>query len=210
MAMEPPPRPDAPSPWGSPTPTPAATPPRSGRGPVLAVAIVLLVIGVGALIVFLTREDDGFPDQVLGYERLRTDDADRAERTVEGVEVGDIEIRVAVYGTGDVPQLLAALYDNYPEGVDVQAIIQGAAGGAEATGGDVDQESIQVSESNGYSYACMSGGGPGFLVPGGPSQAGVLCVFQGEHVGVIVTTHTQEATLGLLDAQTFVDALEAA
>jgi hypothetical protein len=37
-----------------------------------------------------------------------------------------------------------------------------------------------------------------------------MCVFQGEQVGVVVTTHTQEPTLGLSDVQTFVEALEEA
>jgi hypothetical protein len=217
MASEPPPRPDAPAPWGSPTPwgaqqpTHATPPPRSGRRSVLVVAIVLLLVGAGALIVFLAqRGTDGFPDRVLGYERLRTDEADRVEGAMEGIEIGEIEIRVAVYGSGGEPTLLAALYDNYPAGVDVETIIQGAASGAEASGGDVDQDSLQVSDSNGYSYACMSGGGPGFLVPGGSNQQGVLCVFHGENVGLIVTTHSQEPTLGLSDARTFVDALEEA
>jgi hypothetical protein len=105
---------------------------------------------------------------------------------------------------------LAAVYDNYPSGIAVEEIMRGAAGGAETSGGEVDQASMQVSEANGYSFACMSGGGPGFLVPGGPSQQGVMCVFQGEQVGVVVTTHTQEPTLGLSDVQTFVEALEEA
>jgi hypothetical protein len=215
MAMEPPPRPDASAPWGAATPwgTPTPTPvsPRTGRGAVLVVAIVLLLVGVGALILFFTQGgSDDFPDRVLGYERLHNDVADRAERAMEGIEIGEIEIRVALYGSGDQPQLLAALYDNYPAGVEVDAIIQGAAAGAEASGGDVDQESLQVIDSNGYSFACMSGGGPGFLVPGGASQHGVLCVFLGEHVGLIVTTHTREPFLGLSDAQAFIDALEAA
>jgi hypothetical protein len=56
----------------------------------------------------------------------------------------------------------------------------------------------------------MSGGGPGFLIPGGPSRQGVLCVFQGELVGVLVTTHTENPTRGLADVRAFVDALKAA
>jgi hypothetical protein len=208
--MEPPPRPDA-SPWGASVSSPAPIPPRSGRGPVLVVAIVLLLVAAGALVVFLTqRGSDGFPDQALGYERLHTDAAERAERAVEDIRIGEIEIRVALYGIGEDPQLFAAVYDNYPGGIAVEEIMRGAADGAETSGGEVDQASMQVSEANGYSFACMSGGGPGFLVPGGPSQQGVMCVFQGEQVGVVVTTHTQEPTLGLSDVQTFVEALEEA
>ena len=56
----------------------------------------------------------------------------------------------------------------------------------------------------------MSGGGPGFLIPGGPIRQGVLCVFQGELVGVVVTTHTGNPTLGLEDVRAFAEALEAA
>ena len=190
---------------------PVPSRPRSGRGPVLVVAILLLLVGVGALIVYLTqRGSDGFPDQALGYERLHTEEAERAERSVEDIRIGDVEISVALYGTAGDPELLAALYDNYPGGVAAETIIQGAANGAEATGGEVDRESLQLSESNGYSFACMSGGGPGFLVPGGPSEQGVMCVFQGELVGVTVTTRTQEPTAGLSDVQAFVEALEAA
>ena len=187
---------------------PVPSRPRSGRGPILVVAILLLAV---ALVVFLTQGgSDGFPDSALGYERLHNEDADRAESAIEGIKIGDVEIRGAVYGSGDEPQLFAAVYENYPEGIDAGAIIQGAAGGAEASGGEVDQGSLQSAESGGYSFACMSGGGPGFLIPGGPSRQGVLCVFQGELVGVVVTTHTLNPTLGLADARAFVEALESA
>lgn len=186
---------------------PVPSRPRSGRGPVLVVAILL----AAALVIFLMRSgSDGFPDSALGYERLHNEDAERAERAIEGTEIGDVEIRGAVYGTGDEPQLFAALYENYPAGLDAEAIVQGAAGGAEATGGEVDQGSLRSARSGGYSFACMSGGGPGFLIPGGPSRQGVLCVFQGELVGVLVTTHTGNPALGLEDKRAFVEALEAA
>jgi hypothetical protein len=187
---------------------PVPSRPRSGRGPVLVVAILLLAV---AFVIFLTRGgSDGFPDAALGYERLHNEDAERAESAVEDVKIGDVEIRGAVYGSGDEPELFAALYENYPAGVEAEAIMQGAAGGAEASGGEVDQESMQSAESGGYSFACMSGGGPGFLIPGGPSRQGVLCVFQGELVGVLVTTHTENPILGLADVRAFVEALEAA
>jgi hypothetical protein len=152
---------------------------------------------------------DGFPDSALGYERVHNEDAERAERAIEGIEIGDVEIRGAVYGTGDEPQLFAALYENYPAGLDAEAIVQGAAGGAEATGGEVDQGSLRSARSGGYSFACMSGG-PGFLIPGGPSRQGVLCVFLGELVGVLVTTHTGNPALGLEVVRAFVEALDAA
>ncbi|MCD6021685.1 MAG: hypothetical protein K0R20_1395 [Actinomycetia bacterium] len=182
--------------------------PRSGRGPVLVVAILLLAV---ALVIFLMRAgSDGFPDSALGYERLHSEDADRAERAVEDIRVGDVEIRGAVYGSGDEPELFAALYENYPAGVEAETIIQGAASGAETSGGAVDQGSLRSAASGGYSFACMSGGGPGFLIPGGPSRQGVLCVFQGELVGVLVTTHTEDPTLGLAAVRAFVEALEAA
>ena len=190
---------------------PVASRPRSGRGPVLVVAILLLAVGAVALVVALTQGgSDGFPDTALGYERLHDEGAERAESAVEDIEIGDVEIRGAVYGNGVEPELFAALYENYPAGVETEAIMQGAAGGAEASGGVVDQESVQSAESGGYSFACMSGGGPGFLIPGGPSRQGVLCVFQGELVGVLVTTHTEDPTLGLADVRAFVEALEAA
>jgi hypothetical protein len=35
-------------------------------------------------------------------------------------------------------------------------------------------------------------------------------VFQGELVGVLVTTHTEDPTVGLSDVRAFVEALEAA
>ena len=35
----------------------------------------------------------------------------------------------------------------------------------------------------------MTGGGTGFLVPGGASQEGVICVFDGELVGIVVDAH---------------------
>ncbi|MGH2640236.1 MAG: hypothetical protein ACRDGO_00900 [Actinomycetota bacterium] len=202
--MEPPPRPDRSMPPGGPIPSR----PRSGRGPVLVVAVLLLAV---ALVIFLKPGgSDGFPDSALGYERLHDEDAQRAERAIEDIEIGDVEIRGAVYGRGDEPQLFAALYGNYPAGLDAEAIMQGAAGGAEASGGEVDQGSLQAAGSGGYSFACMSGGGPGVLIPGGPSRQGVLCVFQGELVGVLVTTHTGNPTLGLADVRAFVEALEAA
>jgi hypothetical protein len=185
--------------------------PRSGRGPVLVVAILLLAISAVALVVFLTQGgSDGFPDSALGYERLHNEEAERAESAVEDIEIGGVEIRGAVYGSADEPELFAALYENYPAGLDAEAIMQGAAGGAEDSGGEIDQESLRSAESGGYSFACMSGGGPGFLIPGGPSRQGVLCVFQGGLVGVLVTTHTEDSTLGLVDVREFVEALEAA
>jgi hypothetical protein len=85
-------------------------------------------------------------------------------------------------------------------------MIEGAASGAVTSGGTVVRRSLQVSESNGYRFACTRGGGPGFLMPGGPRQEGVLCAFDGETVGLFVTTHTREPLVGLTDVRTFVDA----
>jgi hypothetical protein len=187
------------------------TPTRSGRMLVLIAAVVLAVTGIGAVIAFVSQgSSSDFPDSVLGYERLRGGVAERVERSMESIRIGEIEILAALYGERDEPRLLAAIYEHYPDGVEIEAIIQGAAGGAAASGGTVDQGSLQISDSNGVRFACMSGGGPGFLVPGGPSEEGVLCAFTGDRVGLMVTTHTTEPVLGLMDVRTFVEAYEAA
>ena len=127
---------------------------------------------------------------------------------MESIRIGEIEIKAALYGEGSEPRLLAAIYEHYPEDVEIEAIIQGAAGGAAASGGRIDQASLQVVESNGAQFACMSGGGPGFLVPGGPSEEGVLCAFSGDPIGLMVTTNTTEPLQGLMDVQAFVGAYE--
>lgn len=214
----PPPRPDAPGPvaHGSVAHGPVGTGPpgittearpRSGRWVVLAAAFVIAVASVVAVSFVLADGDDRFPDSVLGFERLRGESAEGAEEAMEGIRIGQIEIRAAVYGTGEIPRLVAAIYENYPAGVDVNAIIRGAAGGAEASGGRVNERSLRLAEGAGYRFACMSGGGPGFLVPGGPSERGVLCVFEGEAVGIVVSTHTRRAVMGLRDVRAFVEAL---
>lgn len=185
--------------------------PASGRRAVLVAAVVLLAVGGVAAFAFLSQgSSGGFPDSALGYQRLRDSQSEQVEAAMADIRIGEIEIRTALYGEGGEPRLLAATYENYPEGANAESIIQGVAAGAEASGGTLDEASLQVSESNGYRFACMSGGGPGFLVPGGPSQQGVMCVFQGELVGVMVTTHTRNSVLGLMDVRAFVEAYEAA
>jgi hypothetical protein len=202
----PPPRPDAPGP-----PDAAIEPRRgSGRWPVLVAAAVVAVVGVIAVVTPLAGRGDGFPDAVLGFERLRGGSAESAEEAMEGIRIGQIEVSAAVYGIGETPRMVAAIYENYPEGVDVEAIIQGAAGGAEVSGGRVNERSLQLSEGAGYRFACMSGGGPGFLVPGGPSERGVLCVFEGEAVGIVISTHTRAPVIGLRGVRAFVEALGSA
>jgi GNAT superfamily N-acetyltransferase len=119
----PPPRPDV---QGVPD---APIEPRPRRWLVLVAALVA-VVGVVAVVATLAGRGDGFPDAVLGFERLRGGSAERAEEAMEGIRIGRIEVRAAVYGIGVSPRMVAAIYENYPEGVDVEAIIQGAAGGA--------------------------------------------------------------------------------
>ena len=199
----PPPRPDV---QGVPD-APIEPRPRSGRWLVLVAAALVAVVGVIAVVAALAGRGDGFPDAVLGFERLGGESAESAEEAMEGIRIGGIEVRAAVYGIGVSPRMVAAIYENYPEGVDVEAIIQGAAGGAEASGGRVNERSVQLSEGAGYRFACMSGGGPGFLVPGGPSERGVLCVFEGEAVGIVISTHTREPVIGLRGVRAFVEAL---
>jgi hypothetical protein len=206
--MEPPPRPDT-SPWGAPASGPAPIPPRSGRGPVLVVAILLLLVGAGAVIVFLTQRGDGFPDSILGYGRLRGGAAETAEQFFESIRIGDLRIRAAVYTDGRAPRLVAVIYDNYPEGVDVSTLIRGASSGMEGSGGSVDDSSIQTAEGAGSRYACVEAGGPGFIVPGGAAEDGVLCVFTGDDVGLVITTHSATAIGGLQDVRAFDDAFPA-
>jgi hypothetical protein len=200
----PPPRPDA-----SPIETPVDAHPSSGRRGLSIAGIALLAVAAVALAAYLSGSRDGFPEAALGYERMNDEQADRVESSMEAIRIGEIEISAALYGEGGEPRLLAATYENYPEIADAESIIQGAAAGAESSGGTVDEASLETSEADGYTYACMRGGGPGFLVPGGPSHEGVLCVFDGELVGVVVSTRTTDPVAGLADVRAFVDAYEA-
>ena len=206
--MEPPPTPP-PRPDAFPIESPVEERPSSGRRGVLIAVVVLLAVGAVALVAFLSGSGDGFPEAALGYERLHDEQADQVESAMEAIRIGDIEISTALYGEGGQPRLLAATYENYPEIADAESIIQGAAAGAESTGGTVDESSLEISTADGYTYACMSGGGTGFLVPGGRSQEGVVCVFDGELVGIIVSTRTTNPVAGLADVQAFVEAYEA-
>ena len=199
-----PPRPDA-----FPIESPVEERASSGRRGVLIAGIVLLAVGAVAIVAFLSGSGDGFPDAALGYERMHDEQADRVESAMEAIRIGDIEISTALYGEGGEPRLLAATYANYPEIADAESIIQGAAAGAESTGGTVDESSLETSTAEGYTYACMRGGGTGFLVPGGPSQEGVVCVFDGELVGIVISTRTTDPVAGLADVRSFVEAYEA-
>jgi hypothetical protein len=206
--------PPAPPPQGPSAGIPTGTPfdERSARGRrlVLVAAILLLALAGVALALYLTARRDAFPSVVLGYERLSGEQADRVEAAMESIRIGDIEIRAALYGEDGRPRLLAATYGNYPEAADVRAIMQGAAAGAEASGGRIDEASLQISRSGGSAFACVRGRGPGFLVPGGPSERGVMCVFDGDPVGVLVTTHTTDPMIGLIDVREFVEAYRTA
>ena len=205
LSPPPPPRPD-----GVPIESPVEPRAGSGRRGVLIAALVLLAVGAVAAVAYVSGSGDGFPDSALGLERLQDEQAERAESAMEAIRIGDIEISVAVYGLGGEPQLLAATYANYPEAAKAEAIIRGAAAGAEAQGGTVDESSLQTSEVDGTAYACMQGSGPGFLIPGGPSDEGVMCVFRGDLVGLLVSTRTTEPNAGLADVRAFVEALEGA
>jgi hypothetical protein len=204
LSPVPPPRPDA-----VPIESPVEPRTSTGRRGVLIAMIALLAVGIIAVVAYLSSAGDGFPDAALGLERMEDEQAERVESVMEAIRIGDVEISAALYGRGGEPRLLAATYSNYPEPANAEAIIQGAAAGAEAQGGTVDESSLQMSEVDGYTYACMRGGGPGFLVPFGPSDEGVICVFEGDLVGVVVSTRTTEPIAGLADVRAFVEAYEA-
>lgn len=204
------PAPPPPPPDGFPIESPVEPRTSSGRRAVLIAAFALLAVGVVAVVACVSGSGDAFPDTALGLERMDDEQAERAESVIESIRIGDVEIGAALDGQGGEPRLLAATYSNYPEGANAEAIIRGAAAGAEAQGGAVDGSSLQTAESDGYDYACMQGGGPGFLIPGGPSHDGVLCVFHGELVGVLVSTLTTEPIARLADVRAFVEAMAAA
>lgn len=188
---------------------PVASPP-SGRRAVLIAAIVFAVVGIVALVAFLVGRGDGFPAEVLGYERLRGGQGAAAEDVMENIEIGDLEITAAVYGEADTPRLVAVLYGNYPSNVDIHTIVRGMTQGMEACGGSVDEASLEVAAGDGHELACVEAGGPGFLVPNGRSEDGVACVFHGETTGLVLTTHSSIANRGLQDVRAFLDAYLAA
>ena len=201
----PPPRPD-----GFAIESPVEPRTGSGRRGVLIAGLVLLAVGAVAVVAYVSGSGDGFPDAALGLERMRDEQAQRVESAMEAIRIGDIEIDAALYGLGGEPQVLAVTYSDYPEGANAETIMNGAAAGAEAQGGTVDESSLQTSDFDGYTLACMRGAGPGFLVPAGPSDEGVLCVFDGDRVGLVVSTRTTEPIAGLADLRAFVESLEAA
>jgi hypothetical protein len=83
---------------------------RSGRGPILTLAVV----GAGAFFAYLARDSGNtFPEAASGTSAFVVE---RVETAMEGVWIGEIEIRVAVYGNGGEPRLLAAIYGGYPKG----------------------------------------------------------------------------------------------
>ena len=119
---------------------------------------------------------------------------------MEAIRIGDIEISTALYGEGGDPpprRDLRELPGDRRRGVDHP----GGGRGGGSTGGSVDESSLETSTADGYTYACMAGGGTGFLVPGGPTQEGVVCVFDGELVGIVISTHTTDPVAGLADVR---------
>jgi hypothetical protein len=176
---------------------------------VIAAAIVG-ALAVATVVVIAETGGDGFPDDVLGYERLHGGEADRAEQVMEGIRVGDLEISAAVYGEGDTARLVAVIYGNYPRNVQIGSIVDGMSTGMESSGGTVDQASLETAHGGGYRFACVEASGPGLLVPGGPSEDGVACVFSGEATGLVITTHSTISITGLQDVRAFVDAYRAA
>ena len=198
-----------------PEPAPASElpppPPSRTRRRTVAIAVAILgVIVVGVVVAIIVSRGDGFPDRVLGYQRLHGGAAERAERVMESIRIDDLELNAAVYGEGGTPRLVAVIYGNYPAGVDIDVIVDGMARGMKRSGGRVEKGSLEKTGGPGNRFACVEASGPGLLVPGGPDEAGVACVFQGASTGLVITTHSSRSDSGLRDARAFYDAYRSA
>ena len=165
---------------------PPPAPPRRRSGLIAGVIVVglVLVAVVGALA--LNRKGGGFPDSLGGQPRLTTDAAKQLERSFSNTKIQGTTFEAAVYGSGGQPQDILVLIHGLPSQIQQMSgdeffsgLGSSFAGGFSGPGGGpVDLTSGARATVGGVDHACAA--------VTGSSGGGVICVFKGKTVGIVI------------------------
>jgi hypothetical protein len=174
--------------WGAPATAPTVTPSRAG----FTLAVVLAVVGLAGVLAFLLLRGGGprFPDRVAGHERNRSDQVQQIEELISDIQVGDMQMDVAVYGEdianpaamlmvirGAPEALVGGTSEEFFQGVPSQVMSNGQA--------SVDFSRAVKASVEGVDYLCVPVQAPtstGF----GPIRNATACVFRGEVLGLVL------------------------
>jgi hypothetical protein len=140
------------------------------------------------------------PDQVAGLDRLHTDPVQALEDQMDQVEMGDMEIDAAVYGTGDEEVLTLFRYSNLPTSPTLSLLLRNAGRGVVGSGGTVDFDAEVLVTRDGVEYNCMPF--TGRLFPGDVINAcGRLCAWtEGDEYLLLVDARAQGIAQAVGDA----------
>jgi hypothetical protein len=204
--MPAPPAPVADASFGLATPQDGYRPIQEDRSPartplIVAGAVCAALLFVGA-VTFVLHRGDGFPDSIGGLPRLHSAVAKDYESSISRTQINGVRMQGAMYGVGDLPQLIVERFDGVPD-----AYLQGsssdffdqAARGFEATSGATVDTANTVSQTiDSVAYECAA------VHPSttsGTSINGALCMWKGADLGLLVTLRTSDPATAIADAR---------
>jgi hypothetical protein len=172
-------------------------PPKKTGGalPVVAGAVVL-VVAAAAAFTFL-RGGGGLPDELAGLPRSNSEIATQLEEALSGIEIMGVSFDVGFYGDGLEPQIVLMVFEGLPDelaSAPSDMFFEGFASGFASTSGGatVGFDAAVQRTADGVDYMCAPVEGP---------ESGVVCLFRGEGVGMLVTQTTTDANAAVAIAQ---------
>lgn len=168
------------------------SPPRHRGRRIGLVAGAVVILGVVIAFAVL-RNGHGYPDSLLGFERMHTADAQGLEDQARKATSGDSTVHAAAYGTGDTIEVAIARYHNLPLPAEPDGVLRFEADQlASEAGGWVDMEHVVPLSSDGVEYRCAPYAGK--LFPSASEYSkGQLCVWaEKADVGLVFVLATQD------------------
>jgi hypothetical protein len=166
--------------------------------------VVLALVVTGAVAMALTGGSGGaLPDAIDGVPRMHTPEAEAFERTLNGMTIADMSFSGAMYGDGVSPDLVVELISGVPDearAAPMDTFFSGAATGiASTSGGTIRVEEAVEARDGDVEYRCA----PLELPAGtaGLTGSGVLCMWRGRDIGILITLRTGDASAAVEDAR---------
>jgi hypothetical protein len=180
---------------------PPGVPPPSRRDFRIGIVAILAfsALVVGGVVLFVTSRGQGFPDQLGGYDRNRSDAVREIEDALGSIEVMGVTMDVAVYGSDVNPAVILFTIEGVPSefgdmGSDAffSSFMEGFQGGYPGSG-EFDPSSVVQRSVDGVDYFCAAMG----VVSAAGAQPTAICVFRGEVVGMLMVTTTSSPATAL-------------
>lgn len=178
----------------------------------IVVGIVVLGTAIVAGTIALLQRDrvPGLPESVGGFRLVRGEVAEQMQKTIDAMMPDEVRVHIGMYGDEIDPQVIVFHFERgfeISDGTPLDAVLEGAASniaGAPFGGASVDLTAETQAFEGGTDYLCAPIRSTSVLAP----YDGVLCLWRGDSVGLVVSFHASDPSSVLDQTKTVAEAID--